>query len=157
VTLPIGAADPLVRLPRIAAAWERAKATQSVTGVTGVRVWTARFWPTRQLMARQRFINLMETYVPGPPKPIELLGAPVLDLIPIQPLGRNVGLTVLASSYSGALTITVRVDPAAFGDLDVLMTAMQRDWSMLAAVATPERVIADQRLAGVDRERVNAQ
>jgi hypothetical protein len=64
---------------------------------------------------------------------------------------------VLASSYAGVLTITVRVDPAAFGDLDVLMTAMQRDWSMLAGVATPERVIADQRLAGVDRERVNAQ
>jgi diacylglycerol O-acyltransferase len=83
----------------------------------------------------------METFLPGPPAPIELLGAPVLDLIPIQPLGRNVGLTFLASTYAGCLSLTVRVDADGFPDLDVLMTAMERDWRTLAATvtATPDR------------------
>jgi hypothetical protein len=138
VALPIGEADPLERVRRVAAARDRSKRTQSVTGVTGVRVWTTRFWPTRQLMGRQRFINLMETFVPGPPRPIELLGAPALDLIPIQPLGRNVGLTVLASSYAGRLTIAVRVDPDAFPDLDVLLWAIQRDWQTLSLAVSAQ-------------------
>lgn len=133
VALPTGETDPHVRLRRIAEARERAKRTQSVTGVTGVRVWTTRFWPTRALMGRQRFINLMETFVPGPPRPIELLGAPALDLIPIQSLGRNVGLTILAFSYAGRLTLAIRVDPDAFPDLDVLLAAIQRDWQALTA------------------------
>jgi WS/DGAT/MGAT family acyltransferase len=132
VALPLRHADPVARLPRIRSGWERAKRTQSVTGVTGIRVWTARFGPTRYVMGRQRFINLMETYLPGPPRPISLLGARVLDLIPIQPLGRNVGLTFLASSYAGRLTVTVRSDPERFPDLDVLMRAMERDWDALS-------------------------
>jgi WS/DGAT/MGAT family acyltransferase len=139
VALPIGEADPPERVRRVAAARDRSKRTQSVTGVTGIRVWTTRFWPMRQLMGRQRFINLMETFVPGPPRPIELLGAPALDLIPIQPLGRNVGLTVLASSYAGRLTIAVRVDSDAFPDLDVLLGAIQRDWQTLSLAVSAQR------------------
>jgi hypothetical protein len=79
----------------------------------------------------------METYLPGPPAPIELLGARVLDLVPIQPLGRNVGLTFLASSYAGRLNLTVRVDADGFPDLDVLMTAMERDMATLTAAIMP--------------------
>lgn len=132
VPLPLAEADPPARLRRVAAARERAKASQSATQVTGIRAWTARFPPTRALMARQRYIQVMETYVPGPPRPITLLGAPVVDLIPIQPLGRNVGLTFLASSYAGCVTIAVRADPDAFPDLDVALSAIAADWETIA-------------------------
>ena len=84
-------------------------------------------------MARQRYINLMETYVPGPPRPIDLLGARVLDIVPIQPLGRNVGLTFVASSYARCLTVVVRVDADGFTDLDVLLDAMAGEWESLSA------------------------
>ena len=139
VSLPVRVADPSARLRLVAEERARAKRTQAVTGVTGVRVWATRFAPTRWLMSHQRFINVMETYLPGPPVPIELLGAPVLDLVPIQPLGRNVGLTFIASSYAGRLTITVRADADLFPDLDVLMGAMDREWQALAA-RVPVRV-----------------
>jgi WS/DGAT/MGAT family acyltransferase len=132
VGLPVGEPDPVTRLRVIAAERERAKDTQSVTRMTGVRIWTSRLRPTRAMMARQRVVQVMETFLPGAPSPITLLGAPALDLVPIQPLGRNVGLTFLASTYSGCLTIVVRADPAAFPDLDLLLGAMQRDWHALA-------------------------
>jgi WS/DGAT/MGAT family acyltransferase len=141
VSLPIREPDPPARLRLVSAERARAKRAQTITGVTAVRVWTTRFPPTRAMMVRQRYVNVMETFLPGPPAPIELLGAPVLDLIPIQPLGRNVGLTFLASTYAGCLSLTVRVDADGFPDLDVLMTAMERDWRTLAATvtATPDR------------------
>jgi hypothetical protein len=131
VSLPIREPAVAGRLRLVSAERARAKRTQAVTGVTAVRVWTTRFAPTRALMARQRYIHVMETYLPGPPAPIELLGARVLDMIPIQPLGRNVGLTFLASSYAGCLAVTVRADADRFPDLDVLMAAMARDWRVV--------------------------
>jgi diacylglycerol O-acyltransferase len=131
VALPLGDADPHVRLSRIAAERAEATATQSVRGVTTIRAWTARFALTRALMGRQRYVQLMETFLPGPPRPIELLGARVLEVIPIQPLGRNVGLTVVASTYAGTLDLTVRADPDRFPDLDVLLAAMGREWQAM--------------------------
>ena len=133
VELPLAESDPATRVHRIAVARERAKRTQPISGVTTVRVWTTRLPLTRWLMARQRFIHVMETFLPGPPRPIHLLGARVLDVIPIQPLGRDVGLTFIASSYAGRVTLAVRADPDAFPDLDIAMAAIERDWRRLSA------------------------
>ena len=131
VPLPINERDPLAQMCAAARAREAAKRSQGVSQMTGVRIWTARFAPTRWLMRRQRVINLMETFVPGPPRPITLLGAPVLDLVPIQPLGRNVGLTFLASSYAGCLTVAIRTDPDAFPDLDLVTAGMTASWDSI--------------------------
>jgi hypothetical protein len=57
--------------------------------------------------------------------------------VPIQPLGRNVGLTFAGSSYAGCLTLAVRTDPDRFPDLDVLMAAMDRDWRTLCRSIAP--------------------
>lgn len=132
IPMPLFEGDPSARLRRIADAWIRAKQTQVVTSTTGVRAWTARFAPTRHLIGRQRVIQVMETYLPGPPHQMQVLGAPVLDLVPIPPLGRNVGLTFVGSSYAGCITLTVRADADGFPDLDVLLAGMERDWRTLA-------------------------
>jgi WS/DGAT/MGAT family acyltransferase len=135
VALPIGEPDPTTRLHRIARERMRAAATRPVTGITTIRAWSARFPPARMRMGRQRFVNLMETYMPGPPARIKVLGAPVLDAVPVPPLGRNVGLAVVASSYAGRLSLTVRTDPDAFPDLDVLLAAMATGWRALSGAA----------------------
>jgi WS/DGAT/MGAT family acyltransferase len=142
VPLPVDEPDPAARLRALRAALTEAKRTQQVSGVTGVRAWTARIPVLRRVMARQRVIQVMETYLPGPPRPIRLLGAPVLGIVPLAPLGRNVGLTLVAGSYAGCLTLALRTDPDCYPDLDVLLTTMSNDWQALAlgARSGPEMI-----------------
>ena len=138
VPLPVGERDPgpaCHRSPR-----ERAQALASplVALEPVMRAWAGRFGFVRRSLERQRLVNLAVTYLPGPVAPIEVLGAPVLDLVPIAPLAGNIGLSIVALSYAGRLAITVRADAAQFPDLDVLVSAMGRDWQALARqVRTP--------------------
>jgi hypothetical protein len=119
-------------LPLIAGETALAKRTQVASAEPVLRAWVGRFDVVRRAMERQRLVNLAETYLPGPTARIEVLGAPVLDLLPIAPLAGNLGLSFVALSYAGCLAVTVRADADRFPDLDVLVAAMERDWQMLA-------------------------
>jgi diacylglycerol O-acyltransferase len=131
VPLPLAEPDPGERLPLIAAARAQAKLSPMVAAEPVLRASLGRFAVVRRSLESQRLVNLAETYVPGPPTAIEVLGTPVLDLLPIAPLAGNLGLSFVAHSYAGRLTLTVRVDADRFPDLDVLLSAMQRDWRRL--------------------------
>jgi WS/DGAT/MGAT family acyltransferase len=132
VPLPIGEPDPAARLPLIAAEIALAKRTQIAFAEPVLRASVGRFGVVRRAMERQRLVNLAETYLPGPPVRIEVLGAPVLYLLPIAPLAGNLGLSFVALSYAGCLTVAVRADADQFPDLEVLVAAMERDWQVLA-------------------------
>ncbi len=132
VPLPISEADPGTRLPLIAAESARAKRSPMVAAEPVLRAWLGRFAVVRRSMEHQRLVNLAETYLPGPPVPIDVLGAPVIDLLPIAPLAGNLGLSFVALSYAGHLAVTVRADADQFPDLEVLSAAMERDWETLA-------------------------
>ena len=139
VRLPLAEPDPGGRLPLIAAERARAKGDPMVATEPILRAWLGRFGPVRRSMEGQRLVNLAETYLPGPPVPIDVLGAPVLDLLPIAPLAGNLGLSFVALSYAGRLAVTVRADADQFPDLDVLSVAMERDWHALAQSVPPTR------------------
>jgi WS/DGAT/MGAT family acyltransferase len=132
VPLPLGEPDPAARLTLIAAERTRATADPMVAAEPVLRAWLGRFGGFRRSLDQQRLVNLAETYLPGPPVRIEVLGAPVFDLIPIAPLAGNLGLSFVALSYAGRIAVTVRVDADQFPDLDVLLAAMERDWQALA-------------------------
>ena len=119
-------------MPLIAAETALAKRTQVASAEPVLRALVGRFGVVRRAMEHQRLVNLAETYLPGPPVRIDVLGAPVLDLVPIAPLAGNLGLSFVALSYAGRLTVTVRADADQFPDLDVLVAAMERDWRALA-------------------------
>jgi diacylglycerol O-acyltransferase / wax synthase len=131
VPLPIGEPDPAARLPLIAADLALAKRTQVAFAEPALRALVGRFGVVRRAMERQRLVNLAETYLPGPPVRIDALGVPVLDLLPIAPLAGNLGLSFVALSYAGRLTVAVRADADQFPDLEVLIVAMERDWQAL--------------------------
>lgn len=132
VPLPLAEPDPGARMPLIAAERARAKLSPMVAGEPLVRAWLGRFGVVRRSMEQQRLVNLSETYLPGPPTPIEVLGARLIDLLPVAPLAGNLGLSFVALSYAGRLVVTVRADADQFPDLDVLSAAMERDWDALA-------------------------
>jgi hypothetical protein len=135
VALPLAEPDPAARIGAIAAARDRAKASGLSASEPALRAWIGRLPFARRAMERQRFVNLSETYLPGPPSPVDVLGAPVLDLVPLAPLTGNLPLAVVALSYAGRLTLAVRVDPDRLPDVDILLAAMGRDRDRLGLSA----------------------
>ena len=110
VPLPVGEADPERRLELIAAetAARRHKARpEAGTGMfrflAAQRVWY-------RLFPRQRSVNVVVTNVPGPPVPVCMAGARLLELFPVVPVMGNLTVVVAALSYAGQLNLAAVSD-----------------------------------------------
>ncbi|HEX8862576.1 MAG TPA: wax ester/triacylglycerol synthase family O-acyltransferase [Actinomycetes bacterium] len=119
VPLPLGEPDPVRRLELIAAetAARMHKARpQAGSGifrfVAGQRAWYRHF-------PRQRSVNLVVTNVPGPPVPLHLAGARLLELFPMVPVMGNLTLVVAVLSYAGQLNLTAVADRDGCPDVEV--------------------------------------
>jgi diacylglycerol O-acyltransferase / wax synthase len=75
---------------------------------------------------RQR-VNVTTASIPGPPVPLYLAGARVLEVFPVLPLIANEPLGVGALSYAGAFNIGVVADRDAYPDLDVFVAAARKE------------------------------
>ncbi len=127
VRLPLSAADPMSRLAAVRTQTVTAKDSQHPTTEQGVLVWLARSRLMRYATRHQHLTNVVVSDVVGPADPVNLLGAPVLELIPLGALAGNLALSFLAFSYAGHLTITVRADADRYPDLEILVRAMTAD------------------------------
>jgi diacylglycerol O-acyltransferase len=140
VPLPLGEHDPVRRLELIAAetAARKHKARpQAGTGifrfVAGQRAWYRHF-------PRQRPVNLVVTNAPGPPVPLYLAGAQLLELFPMMPVMGNLTLVVAALSYAGQLNLTAVADHDHCPDLEVFTRGVRdalNDLAQSALVPAP--------------------
>ncbi len=119
VPLPLGEPDPVRRLELIAAettARKHRARPEAGSGifrfVTGQRVWY-------RLFPRQRSVNLVVSNVPGPPVPLYLAGARLLELFPMMPTMGNLTLVIAALSYAGQLNLTAAADRDSCPDVEV--------------------------------------
>ena len=117
VPLPVGEADAIHRLERIARdTVERKKRPvsqwdQFPTAITAV-------------MNHQRFVNLFTSNMPGPTVPWYFAGARVLEMFQIGPIQGNVGLNVGALSYAGGLGFSIVGDADAIPDLETFAAGL---------------------------------
>lgn len=140
VALPIGQPDVSRRLAGVIQAARAAKREQSAARGMAFFSAIARSRLSGWLGRHQRFVNVFATNVAGPPVPIDVLGARVLDIIPVTPIAGNCTLAFGAFSYNGCLAITAVADAEQVTDLNVVLQGMQRDWSALSqslAVTVP--------------------
>jgi len=133
IRLPLHGADSAARLRAVTAETTLAKRQQTAVAQQHFMIFMARIGLARRLSRTQHIINLVESNVPGPSAPIRILGAPVLDLVPIGAIAGNLTVTFLAVSYAGRLVITAVADRDRFPDLPVALAGMTREWSSLAA------------------------
>ena len=64
-------------------------------------------------------MNLVVSNVPGPPVPLYLAGARVLEMFPMMPPMGNLTLVVAALSYAGQLNLTAAADRDSCPDVEV--------------------------------------
>jgi len=126
VPLPLGEPDPARRLELIAAetAARKHKARpQAGTGIfrfaAGQRAWYRHF-------PRQRSVNLVVTNAPGPPQPLYLADAKLLELFPMMPVMGNLTLVVAVLSYAGQLNLTTVADHDYCADLEIFTHGVRR-------------------------------
>src|SRR4051794_1226453 len=142
VPLPVGCTDPVVCLRRIHGHLERGKRSGQTAGAVTLTGLTG--FPPPAVIAqaagaitRQRFINLVVTNVPGPQFPLFLGDRELLDIFPMVPLGRNLGLGVAIASYNGTMNFGLVGDFNLLHDLDDLAGDLDVALEELRAAAQP--------------------
>jgi WS/DGAT/MGAT family acyltransferase len=135
VPLPLGEPDPVRRLELIAAqtaARKHQARPEAGTGIfrfaAGQRAWYRHF-------PRQRSVNLVVTNVAGPPVPLYLAGAPLLELFPMMPVMGNLTLVVAVLSYAGQLNLTATADHDHCPDVEVFAEGVRSGLDDLARSA----------------------
>ena len=140
--LPVWESDVERRLDVIVRATRKSKAGPRPAAIMGALAVLGASPIARHLALRQQAVNVKVSNVVGPPVPMYLLGARILDIVPIVQVFGNVGLALCAFSYAGVMRLVVTADATAFPDLDELMRGMERDWSVLTGTRIAEPVPA---------------
>jgi hypothetical protein len=139
VPLPLGEPDARRRVRTIAAETAARKQRARPQAGSGIfrfmaaqRIWY-RFFP------RQKSVNIVVSNVAGPPVPLFLAGAQLLELFPLMPTMGNLTLVTAAVSYNGQLNLGAVGDSEHCRDLEVFAEGLS---ASLDARARPLEVSA---------------
>ena len=125
IELDIAEPDPLKRLTAIAMEMAALKAGKQRSGMQlmmdMVSITPPMLLGAAAAQAGQGgFMNLTVTNVPGPPGELYLLGARMLELNPMLPIGSGLTVNVAVESYVDGLSVGICCDPEAVPDSDEL-------------------------------------
>lgn len=136
VRLPVDEGNPAERLRRAVAAMREAKGSKQSDALAWVEELGD--WTTAPLVGEAgrramhlRPFNMVVTNVPGPPMPLYMVGAPLLEAYPLVPLFVNTGVGLALLSYAGQLGIGVNSDPDAVPDASFLVEALEEAFEEL--------------------------
>jgi hypothetical protein len=137
VELPIGESDPARQLELIREETRALKESKQALGV-GTMTALAEFTPGLMNLAARVTGGSNNTYVanvPGPQRPLYLLGAEMLQLYIQPPLMPNLGLTIGLMSYNGQACWGFNADSAMVPDLASFVSIVDRSFHRLAETA----------------------
>jgi WS/DGAT/MGAT family acyltransferase len=127
--VPLRRASPLRRLRQVRDETRRIKAGRRARGAEIIEEMSERLAPglageAMRLIALRRTFNLVVTNVPGPRRPLYLLGARLLEAYPVVPLFERQALGIALLSYAGWLHWGLNADRDVFPDLHDLTTCL---------------------------------
>ena len=130
--LPVGEADPVVRLQTISRATRGLKEAHQAVGALALTHLREFAPPTlaaqaARLAASSRWFNLVVTNVPGPQHPLYFLGRRLLECHPAVPLAANQTLGAALLSYDGRIGVGLLGDADLARDLAVLARAIPEE------------------------------
>lgn len=138
--LPIGEPDPRKQLAAITRTTTELKDNKDAIGAD-VLMQAAEWTPPTILslgarnMTRMTPFNTVVTNVPGPQKPVYLLGARLLELYPHVPLVDNLGLGIALMSYNGQMHWGVNADRDLVPDLHHFVESLEASFEELQDLA----------------------
>ena len=142
--LPLDERDPRRRLRRVIEIMQSRRASlapagQTLTQVVGTS--TALMAGFARLASRSRAANLVVATIPGPPVPVYLLGAPMLEVYPVVPLTSRQALSIALFSYGSGLFWGFNSDWDRVRDLHDLVESVPLELEALrkAAANAPSR------------------
>jgi len=130
--LPVGLEDPDERLLAVHEQMQDLK--QSGQAVAAERLTALSGFAPAMLLALagrvgtrlpQTAVNTVTTNVPGPQKPLYLVGKRMLEAFPFVPLGGHVRIGIAIFSYDGGINFGVTGDRDTAGDIDVLCRGIE--------------------------------
>jgi diacylglycerol O-acyltransferase / wax synthase len=137
VPLPVGEPDPVQRLQHITQATrERKRRPERLASLRPVGSLTI-LRALNRYSRHQHIVDLFVTNVPGPQRPLYLLGARLLEAFPVVQVAGNVPLSVAALSYDGQLNIGIQSDPEGCPDLDVFADGLRQSLEELGPATPP--------------------
>jgi len=142
VDLPVAQDDPVARLAVVRDAMEERKRSGRAVGAAALVGLVGLAPPVlHSLGARlasqysSRLYNVLVTNVPGPPRPLYAMGARMIDMYPVVPLGGGQAVAIGITSYDGGVHYGLTADRDAMPDVDVLADALAESLAELVATA----------------------
>jgi diacylglycerol O-acyltransferase len=111
--------DPVARLKSVQEVTKAAKVVHNILGTEMLADWSQRTPPRpfawfMRLYSRKGWaskhrppINLVVSNVPGPPEPLEIVGARLETLSSVGPILEGIGLNITVWSYVGAMNFGI--------------------------------------------------
>ncbi|SHK61601.1 Diacylglycerol O-acyltransferase [Pseudonocardia thermophila] len=125
VDLPVAVTDPVERLGILSAAMEEHKrggqavGAATLMGLVGLAPPVLHSLGVRMASRySDNFYNVLVTNVPGPPRPLYAMGARMLEMYPVVPLGGRQAVAVGITSYDGHVHYGLTADRDAMPDVD---------------------------------------
>jgi hypothetical protein len=143
-SLPVGVADPVVRLQRVAAAVRHGRASgepllaSALLGLADRTVPSMVQDPAMATLGRVLpawFMDTLTTNVPGPQFRVHLMGRSVSAMYPIIPVAGHTAITTGIFSYAGTLNVGVTGDGDLAPDVAVLARGVHEAIEELARLA----------------------
>ena len=133
--LPLGSANPLERLAAIRRATLVRKQEHDAQQLDAVMHRLARTPRlsrfAEHVLAHPRSFALNVSNVPGPRRPVRVLGVPVGALYSLAEIGEHHALRVAVVSLAGTLNVGLVADPTLLADVDQLAAGMQAEAATL--------------------------
>ncbi|MDZ4265122.1 MAG: wax ester/triacylglycerol synthase family O-acyltransferase [Mycobacterium sp.] len=142
VDLPVGEANPVVRLSQIAHTTESHPTAASLVDARTIVTLTGFGPPTLHAMGIRvatsfsaRQFNLLITNVPGAQKQMYIAGTKLLETYAVPPLLRNQVLAIGVTSYNGMLYFGINADRDAMSDVEMLPSLLRESLDELLDAA----------------------
>jgi diacylglycerol O-acyltransferase len=149
VDLPVGEADPVLRLAQLRYAMASHAASGRAVGADRIAELSGFAPPTLHALGARaasgltrRMFSLVITNVPGPQLPLYAAGARLTEMFPILPLAQGQVASIALTSYDGGVFYGINGDRDAASDLGTIAELIEESLAELVAAVDTDAVVS---------------